>query len=365
MTLVKQYKKPHPPKQQHYRQVFWRYFISMMASFVLCFTLAESITRGLVYFAQPSISGSKMLDHKFYLWQQAAKKVEKEPKQLVIFSGDSYTNMAIYPELINAELAEKGFNNITTFNAGIPGASPNLNLSLLQYMVAHYKKPNAIIFNVSNAVFNQQQHWSLDNLFNTSYLKRCVVSPTQPSLNNLCPLEKHSLFLRFTGFWHTQLSDLFNIIFSAPKQINQNPWGNKPHVYTETSDLGWAPGYKLFHDKTVLANPLNDEVWTAKHIEPFIKFCQQQNIPLVLIWLPNTPNPKLEVLEQLAPIKKLLDTYPNTVRFLDLQHTVADNKNYYDNAHLNAKGAIIASTLITQKLTEQPFKYLLNSGNYP
>ncbi len=313
-----------------------------------------------------------MLDHKFNLVRNLAKQKINANQQRILFMGDSYTNMAIYPELVDREFKALQTPHTDSYNLGIPGASPYLNLKLLNYLVEKRVKPQLIVFNISDAVFNKKQVWALDDAVENSYQGQCQLNqPKDFWIKAGCQIQQISLFARYTGFWKTELTDLFNTVISAEKRIKKNHRGDKPHVYIETSPKGWAPGYKISTApektttnlaKNTQSTAVKTNNWTNQNIKGLITFCAQENIPLILVWLPNTAITTLTNADQISKIRNLLNG--NNQWFLELRNAVPGDENYYDNAHLNAIGAIKISKLMAQKLSQPPYKNVL-IGNTP
>jgi len=355
---------------QRQRQ-FWRFFGLFLLSFVLVLLVAEIGTRFVVAKARPSISAYKLLDHKFYLASRPASKVDTKTILLV---GDSYMNMAVYPELLSNVLHQQGIDSRDIRNLGVPGNSPTLSLFLLKQAMKH-TTPDLVVFSVSDAIFNGKQKWQAEERMHSHYFARCFYPENLDPLRQIeCGIKKGSLFFRFQGFLKEQAVDLMNTVLQADKALKENPWGNKAHVYLETSPQGWSPGYRINRvvnkatddDEDNLPDKADDFRFNATALTPLINYCKAHHLPLVLVWFPYQPGHMVDGKLTLPPTDRWVKTAEvqrlvnnNSRWFLDLRQTTHDPTHFYDSSHLNILGAIATTQALGQTLGRPPYRSLL------
>lgn len=359
-----------------------RSFLKFLLTFTLVFLLCEGAARQFIALSHLPQGSSILLDSKFHL----ARQPYDTDKPTMLLLGDSYMNMAIYPELLAHRLGQSGLRPEIR-NLANPGNNARMSLFFLKQAMAKGAHPKLVLLNLNPALFNPDQVWESETLFRRSYLGQCFYQPPTDWMGQLdCTLQKVSFLFRYRGVLKEQTSRFFTTISKADKLLRANPWGNKPHVYADISPGGWAPGYRIGAPppapkaastpqpglkpgeraeagsdiESALPSP-SPSRWDSEALRELQTYCQARNIPLVLVWFPDTQSEQGQPdSDHLAEKFAALAHEPHT-RLINLRATRLGAESYYDDGHVNVLGALRLTEKLAGILKSEPYAPLLKA----
>jgi hypothetical protein len=348
----------------------------------ISFIMAEMIVRTAVYWAQAPQSYSKEFDIKYALAQRAPLK----DTNTILLLGNSHIWHALFPELITHQLKRADYSTEIR-NLGVNGTTPEMNLFLLKKALKANVKPKLVVYNVAPILLNHEYYAdpsaNPEQAFQKSYIGQCYFQThLQATQKWSCILKKNIQLARYRE-WVLQQVMLLSQSYFLPS--------NKPTApvlgaaITENSPNGWSPAYELvsepfdskftapeFLNAVKNGKSLSNFQWDLSHLEKMKTFCQEQHIPLLMIWLPEHPAMKTVYrhfgLPPMAAFKQQFHTlsYPEKqVWFLDFSESDTNSDHFYNPDHLNVLGALPLSQQFAKLLLEEPYKGLLtvSQGN--
>lgn len=346
---------------------------------ILALMACELMTRVLVAIAKPIQFGHKSFDAKFAV---ASQDVPAQTPGL-FFLGASYTNRGVYPELIEHNLRKRGVN-IAVKNLACSAAYPAGELLLLKQALGHSSGPTVVVYDIEPTLVQLpvQKAESLRNYvapyFSDSYMGQCFQS-NWPLLKEVDLFLKQNFYLvRYRSLIKSTLLNLTQNF--APDEKTLLAPGVK-EVKRECSPRGWSPDYDfipddedsrkrlLFGSKRLAGeycmlstkckfNPENPGYPLLNDVR---RFCDENRIPLLLLWMPVHPETNKAYQKQLGltgpqisnMMHKVAENLGGTI--IDA-HDLNDEDNFHDGDHLNAVGAIAVSKRISEELLSDRFK---------
>lgn len=346
--------------------------IALAVVVTLC--VLESMARMWVVAVRTPTSNSAAFDVKLALAEQPTPV----GGQRIFLVGDSKTWHGLFPELLQARL-KTGNQPVMVTNLGVSAATPKMNHVILASALAHGVKPDVVVYNISpmlvNRTYFRSPQATAQQPFDHSYFGRCRVPkllgkrlPIEKRLS--CGLEQVSVLFQQRAV----LADLLRMLARNGFMLNRNPleWRSAA-FYREVSVNGWSPDTEVMADlkadmdiaawvKAVQqAESLTPFVQDTTEIANFIRYCRQQHIPVVLLWLPEHPLMEgvyrtLEVPEPRAIeriFEALADPSGETPVWFSNQRTRdSDATHYYNPDHQNVLGAIPATERLAQFLRQ-------------
>lgn len=342
-----------------------RVAVSVVALAALLLVL-EGIARFIVVAAHPPQYSTREFDIKHAIalrkpWNSAGT---------VYFLGSSYTSRAIYADLIERRLSERGkFVNVR--NLASMGSFPMDNLHLLKIAVENGNKPSAVVCEFVPVALNASKRFSHDysDAFKNSYAGRIVAHKGGSSVRKelLFALEKQSYLVRYRAFIRELLTQLPQILFDSENGLRPQ----FDHKVRELSSVaGWVPDHTPapFRDPHVSAqgrigylksmtyfDEQKKQNLDYKIIDSIGSYCREQKIPLVIMWLPTSPEFRQLSAETLnvsdAELVAKLKSYDDGKNiFVWDMNKVSDRDVFVDADHLNVRGAIQISEKLVDKI---------------
>lgn len=364
------------------RPVLFRKMVSALAVLALVFLLAESGTRCLVFLTHAPQSYSVEFDQKYAL---AIHPKTPETKR-VFMMGDSKMWHTYFPELLALRGNQQGVP-YQSVNLSVNGSTPDMNLFLLKEAMAHNHRPALVIYNIApiqlNRHFEGNPKLTAEGAFRASYMGTCLYQKSQVIEKKAdCWLQDHSYFFRYRPYLAQTLSIMGEKYF-LPDSEPQVPVLGAPK--TEGSMGGWSPDYELFSDldKRTLDPSFLNAVKSGESLTPFIwdptpilrlrDYCIKNQIPLLLVWLPEHPSMAKLYRYFKVPDLKWFDTRmaglanpDRQVGFLNLRTADTNPDHYYNADHLNILGGLTATESLSKLLLQPPYRELLKtSGSKP
>ncbi|MBC7998746.1 MAG: hypothetical protein IAF58_12430 [Leptolyngbya sp.] len=330
------------------------------------FWVLEGIARFIVVAAHPAQFSSREFDIKHALalqkpWNGAGT---------VYFLGSSYTSRAIYADLIERRLFERGkFANVR--NLASMGSFPMDNLHLLKTAVENGNKPTAVICEFVPVALKASKRFSHDysDAFKGSYAGRIISHKPGSSVRKelLFALEKHSYLVHYRAFIRELLTKLPQILFDSDNGLRPQ----FDHKVRELSSVGgWVPDHtpgpfgdpKLsaqgrigYLKKMTFFDEQKQQELDYRIIDSVGNYCREQKIPLVILWLPTSPEFRRLSAESLnitdAQLVAKLRSFDDGKDTLVWDMNKVDDKSLFVDAdHLNVRGAIQISEKLVDKV---------------
>jgi hypothetical protein len=334
---------------------------------ILTLLLAEGAARSLVAISHPTATYSKEFDKKLFIAQTKSKAKDGT----IVFLGDSKINRGIYPELISQSLAEKRQLDLQVKNLALAAGTPDMALFMLKESVRSSGKPKLVVFNLNPAFFKPEIRKQLKTTKNPQFhllkthIGRCTFKPSTRIQDRLvCWLESKSYLLQYRNMFKKYLQDSVKAWQNPIRSIKRDLRPvQAPKL--EVSPGGWSPLYPFMTNAEAnTVKNIDISRWDESLVQPLVAYCKQDNIPLLLVWMP-------EYQTHFVKNGRIVDTYFPTqfeqfadrsgARFLNLFTSEPRLEFYYNHNHLNAQGAIQISKKIAQILAGPEYSGILSN----
>lgn len=359
-----------------------RYLVSTVIVLFLGMLSLELSARFYAYLYRPYQSYQDGFDAKYIISANIRSNLP-----LIILSGDSMMNKGVSPELLEQRLKDKDVL-VRVINLAVTGSTPAITLRLLQTMKNNNITPALVLYDYDVVYTNANSDYiklvtdGYKNvaLLDHSYLGRCVLGAGTILRDKLiCRIEKYSFFIRYRKQLKYQTVNFFTLLFNVPKFNAESSVSLSNTYERQTTHLGWMPSHQIWSkedqdsqqqsriDFLYRRGPRNPNYqYSWKGFQQVIDFTQQNNITLVLTWLPQY-KPEYEKSFYKVPYTyqwfrhqfKSIETQYKNVFALDLNDLADDFVNFEDYRHLNIYGAIKATDKLAEKLSKEPFRSLI------
>jgi hypothetical protein len=378
--------------------------------------ICEVAVRFIVYVGKPSLTENP----QYHLKYLVAKKITNEQDN-VLLMGDSLMKAGIYPELVTAKL-RKINKRIRVVNLGVNGSTQSDAIAYLEFLREKGVKPRLVVydFEVSNTGSNTATKNSAYKVASLSSaaptvgmnLNTALAATEAPAVASVSAKGKtgpfaskgylfEGLLSRPNNFWKSFelfFSDQSYIVryratiktfileflksckfparFERKSFVEPKDWDD----YGTTTD-GMSPNHKLILEENRLeqAKAIAPSHSTSPQSEyykyepdtyrPIIEYCQQNQIPLVLLWLPHQSSIYREFYYQ-APyteswFRQQFDSYAQKPGVHPIYlNTLNEDSNFFtDYRHLSTYGCVKASELFAAALLEPSNKALVRSSD--
>lgn len=324
-----------------------------LLSLLITTLIAEGLARVITTAGHAPLSYSAIFDIKYEL-------ARNTPSPDIVALGDSIIENGLYPELVQTMLNEAGYP-LSVINVGLPANNVEVNIFLLKQTLRQGRRPKLVLFNVTPRMFGKRLNNRVETHLMRSYLGQCEYKPKPGLLPAAdCFLSEHLALLRHRGFIKQAFTPF------AEKKVKTTNTGEY-----ETSLSGWNPHYNVWsrsefyklHVSPIDKPKSKKPQWTLAHVQPLIDFCKQENLPLVLVWLPEHP----ERLKR-YPIYADFDARvarlarENQVGFINMGRSETNIQHYYNTDHLNVIGGIAFSQQLAGLLLSPPYRAFLSAS---
>jgi hypothetical protein len=362
---------PQPVDLPIARNRFFGLVLVATLVFLATVLVAEGIARLTVGLALPLESHDKGYDAKYYL----AKRLVEKGQPLIILSGTSLSDWGVYPELLRAELQQKGYR-AQVRNLSSMGNTAEQSIFLLKTAIDAGNRPKLVVFDLNPLFFNKayleddQKPLSAGGLFAKSYMGGCLAAKPQEAFAKMdCGLKKASYLYRYRSFFKDQLTALPEALLKPAKRQKLD---FKDHPYVEISLDGWRPAFPVHtsveFDEMYREPPpymlkqlqhYGQFRFTDETLVKMAAFCKRENIPMIALWTPQHPlmnryYAKYKLSQGYFEERFKAVTASQGIPFLNLRQAVQDPALFYNPDHLNALGAIALTRQLADRLTTEP-----------
>lgn len=342
-----------------------------LASIFIVLLMFELAARFLVALGDPV----QFCDSEFDSKWQIASHVQNPKMPQIFVLGTSYSERAIYSELITERLRQQSIDvNIT--NLASSGSYSMDWLFQLKTALKHSSSCKAVVIEVSQMGFlrpactNQTYRKELLD----SYLSFLLTEPKNLTELLISCLNTHSYAFRYRSYLKSLTSEIPINILS--RDAGRKNWVNTA-THSEFSKSGWGPGYnfvtpealefsKSERTKTIdiFLQQFDRKQMSYWSIKPAVEFCAKEHIPVIFLWLPVHPEfdrwyektTKISA-EQFKNVL-LREAKACNAKLIDV-HSISDQSSFHDGDHLNALGAVKVSESVAEALSSPDFAQLL------
>ena len=301
-----------------------------------------------------------------------ARRPAGNARQLV-FIGGSYTKLAIFPELLQTLLKEKNID-VYPKNLRHPRSCIDEHLLLLNEVVTHCTDKPVVFYDLREEAFLKdfQDDSKLNNVdaFRQSYIGKKYDSGAAPAqylsrfaADNVC-------LIRDREYLRDQLFNAVGAIVDFDEEYEKHirPY---PTSKTELSEMGTSAGYGANTQSQMLekvrsySNPLGwnesyQKEWSLAWFNRIKEFCSANQLPLVLLWLPEC-NPTTDGRRE----QQLLQNYRRLadgkkVWFVDLHSIDKSPEHFRDPVHCNMAGEVTTTEHLARLLAEEPLRSIVH-----
>jgi hypothetical protein len=343
---------------------------------VLTLFFCELAARFVVFIGKPAESQNPQHDIKYLV----AKTVTNSDENVVLL-GDSLIKQGLYPELITNKL--RVINpHVRVVNLATSGGSQTDAVSYLEFLrTRQHVKPKLVVFDyeVSMTGFKTGER-DFDFHQADSYLFKAKLDRPKTLLDKikLLPSEYSYLYRQRGNIQHFLLDFLMAI--PKPKAFQDKAFFNLHDASDiDSSESGMSPHHRVSSNKDAAEqerrigasyehSPRSGHfVYNRDAYSVIYKYCRDNNIPLLLVWLPHQSAIYRSFWYQ-APYteawfeKEFAGYAKEPMLFaLSLNHTLEDCKYYSDYHHLNTWGCIKASEKFAEALSQPTLRSLVAS----
>jgi hypothetical protein len=301
----------------------------------------------------------------------------------VVLLGDSLMKQGLYPEALTAEL--KTINpRVRVTNLATSGGTQNIAISYLEYLrTRKHIKPKVVVydFEVMMTGYGTGErdfdfHTNQSYLFNSILRKPKTLSEIVAASPSRC-----SYLIRQRGNIKHFVLDFLNLV-TRPKAFQDNAFFTLHDVSDfESSGDGMSPHYRVASDvdlaeqeKRMNSNydhsPRSSHfVYNSNAYSVITTYCQQHQIPLILLWLPHETS-VYRAFWYKAPyteswFKKRFAEYANEPFVFPVDLNILPERNSYfsDYHHLNNLGCVAASEKFAEVLKGPLCKLVVPSSS--
>jgi hypothetical protein len=345
--------------------------------FIVQLLLLEVSARTFVMLAKPPESHVEAFDRKL----QLARSLSPQ-KNTILLLGSSHTATGLYPEQLQSELRKSGLNT-HVYNLGVCANTPELSLFLLKQAMKKGVKPALVVADVAPPwMFNRsyyEHESSTAYKFKRSYLGQCVAEkPTTLEGTLYCGASQVSYLVRHA-------TSISSFLHALPEKLSRfkaaKSYAIVGEAQLETSPQGWSPmypmpskeemeAYSATAKESALAPAYQHFQWEEAPMKALIAFCQQQKIPLVLVWMPEHPLQRTYFkhfqLNEAAFDKRLKALFNTPGVTYHNAHAQTWPVDLFENPdHFNVVGAVEYTRLFADVLSKQPYRSLLSEKPAP
>lgn len=341
---------------------FIKLIVIIIVCFFIVFLLLEMMVRSIVLIAKYPISGMGDVDAKK---QMADEYINVPLNNMILVTGASSSNQDIYPELIDQKLQEHGIEG-HIINFAHSGGLPETNLYILNDMLKSGSKPKLIIYDFTPPwIFNKTylDTYSIITTFHNSFAYNCLYKKPENLLKKLqCEVTDRIFLIKYRPYLKSFIQTSAANIFSP-----------KIKYYTSSligsySPKGWTPLYlhntkENFNGVNSVTGPQSEMLkylygnfeWSDEQMDLLTNFAQKNEIPLLLIWMPEHPIKKdyyeyFDVSEKKFTDKFVYYKTLPYIQTLDLHEMPMQDNDFADYGHLNPSGAVSISNYLSDYL---------------
>jgi hypothetical protein len=341
---------------------------------VLTLFFCELATRFVVFVGKPAESQNPQHEIKYLV----AKTVSNSNDNVVLL-GDSLMKQGLYPELITDKLKEIN-PQVRVVNLATSGGSQKDAVIYLEFLrTRQHVKPKLVVFDyeVSRTGFKTAES-DYDFHQADSYLFQAKLARPKTLLDKikLLPSEYSYLYRQRGNIQHFLLD--FLLAIPKPKTFQDKAFFNLHDASDiDSSESGMSPHHRVSSDKDAAEqerrisslykhSPRSGHfVYNRDAYSIVYKYCRDNNIPLLLVWLPHQSAIYRSFWYQ-APYteawfeKEFAGYAKEPMLFaLSLNHMLEDCKYYSDYHHLNTWGCIKASEKFGEAFSQPNLRSLV------
>jgi hypothetical protein len=391
-------------------ELFSPVVLTLVIAMVALFS-CEAAVRFIVYVGKPSLTENPQYHVKFLV----AKKVTSEQDNILLM-GDSLMKAGIYPELITAKL-RKINKRIRVVNLAVNGSTQTDAIAYLEFLREKGIKPRVVVYDYevantgSNSTANNSSYKaaSLNSLAPAIGMAQNAATPAPVSSSANKSMGSSvsrgylfdGLLSRPNNFWKScelfcadqlylvryraSIKTLileflkackFPARFERKSYVEPTDWDD----YGTTPD-GMSPNHKLIFEENrsdqakaiATSRPTSPQSEYYKYrpdaYQPIIEYCQLNQIPLVLLWLPHQSSIYREFYYR-APyteswFRQQFESYAQKqwVHPVFL-NTLSEDSNFFtDYRHLSTYGCVKATELFAAALQDPKYVALVKPSD--
>ncbi|HEY9680488.1 MAG TPA: hypothetical protein V6C86_02755 [Oculatellaceae cyanobacterium] len=343
-----------------------------LIGFFLCMICCEAICRFLVFLGKPTLSSNPQYHAKYLVSKTVAPWADN-----IVLCGDSLVKQGLYPELIAAKLQDIN-PNIRVVNLAVNGGSQSDAIGYLDYLRdVRCTKPRLVVFDYEVAMTASEIPFNPRTLASSGFLFDRNMQRHGKSWAELAFLPADwSILVRFRGSLKHMLMDFLGTV-SVPSRFEERSTIELCNGVDAPSYCGMSPVHAVTLNKDVAErDALVRTDWSQGphnpsfkyHPEvygPIIDYCQRNQIPLLLVWLPHerymynqhwykTPYNENWFRARFEEYRNKLFVFP-----IYLNDLASDHSWFSDYRHLNTKGCIAVSEHLADELAKPQYRQLL------
>ena len=364
------------PGDAHERVLIARFLSNAILIVLVGLFAAELLGRFVVFSSKPANSTNPQYDTKY----RVAGSLNPTDTNIVL-CGDSLMKEGVYPELITAKLKKRN-QSIRVSNLAVTGGNQLDAVQYLNYLKQRNVKPKLVVFDfeVSNTCLPTMAN-NIDWGQTHSYLFRGLLSRPKglKEVSQIAPSDAFYL-VRQRANIKKAFCDFFSALPSTRAFAQKSFYEPTNSPQLEVSESGMAPNNQVADKidwseekrKIGFFTPFCPQSATYKY-NPYaysiiVDYCQQQQIPLLLVWLPHQKK-IYDTLFYKAPYdeawhRQQFENYSKRP-FVSTEYlnVLPDDCIYFhDYRHLNTYGCVKTSELLADALNKPQYKPLLGGS---
>lgn len=336
---------------------------------ILCFALCELTCRFFVLLGKPTLTSNPQYHAKYLV----AKTVTPWSDNIVL-CGDSLVKQGLYPELIAARLQHIN-PQIRVVNLAVNGGSQSDAIEYLEYLKEiRCTKPRLVVFDFEVGATGVTRPSNPGTLASSKSLEREMHRKTRSWLD-LRP-DECSMLIRARGCVKHMFLDFLSVI-SYPALFDERSTIELTNGGDTSSYCGMSPVHNVTLDRELTKrDALVRTDWSTGpasgyfkyHPEvyaPIIEYCQKNEIPLMLVWLPHErymydrywykePFNQEWFKARFAEYKRNIFVFPAYLNDLKTDHSW-----FSDYRHLSTKGCIATSERLAEEIAKPEYRSLI------
>jgi hypothetical protein len=304
----------------------------------------------------------------------------------VVLCGDSLVKQGLYPELIEAKL-QKINEHLKVVNLAVNGSNQQDAIAYLRYLRDIRKiRPRLVIFDFQVMFTGLKEATTETEGGNPrSYLFARKLNSRPSFSENLSIIPSDvSVLIRQRGAIKHFIQSFFSVLMKPHLYDAQNSSPLINFDEPSSSRCGMSPNHNLILAKDVvkrIEHDKDDLLWTPsprkgnfrfnpEFYSPIITYCQQHQIPLMLVWLPHEnlmyerywydrDHPEAWFRQRFEEHSKKLFVFP-----IFLNTLPQDSNYFFDYRHLSTYGCVKVSEMLSDVISLPKYRSLIEHNPY-
>jgi hypothetical protein len=350
------------------------WIVHSLVCLLIAIAVSELCCRFVAFVGKPALTSNP----QYHLKYLVAKTVTPWSDNIVL-CGDSLVKQGLYPELIAAKLQQVN-PDVRVVNLAVNGGSQSDAITYLDYLRdVRHTKPRLVVFDFEVSLTGLDTPQNPGTLAKTGgYLSNRFMKVRSGFWRNASFFfSDNFLLVRDRGALKHYLVDFLGVLANQPLREDRSTVELCNANDGSTTYCGMSPDHNLTLDRDLGRRDENIRLkWDGSPVsgrfrfnpnvyDPIITYCQKNEIPLMLVWLPHerymyqarwyqAPYTESWFRQRFEESARKLFVFP-----VYLNDCVSGHASFSDYRHLSTYGCIKASEALGDTLAQPKYRSLI------